>query len=91
MAERLYIYEPVGLDLLPGKWDRYKPAPGTIVRKVQPHGCPRNGTMGHCYVIPADTPPKVTAWGRVIDPAQGGVLVLEASLRRATKADLKEV
>lgn len=45
-----YRFEPVGLDV----WDRrqYQPEPGTLVRKVQPHGCPRNGTFGHCYVVP---------------------------------------
>lgn len=47
----IYTFQPVGMDL----WDRspYQPLPGTKVRKVQPYGCPRNGTMGHCYVVPA--------------------------------------
>jgi len=80
-----YIYEPTGLDLLPDKWDRYRPEPGAVVIKVQPFGCPKNGTMGHCYVIPADTPPAVNRAGRVIDPAQGGVLVSEASLRKVSR------
>jgi regulator of RNase E activity RraA len=30
-------------------------ASGKQVRVIQPHGCPRNGTMGHCYVEVADT------------------------------------
>lgn len=69
--ETLYRFVPVGFDA----WDarRYQPAPGTVVRKVAPHGCPPNGTMRHCYVEPADgsgTP----------------VLVLEASLERIPRA-----
>lgn len=62
-----YIFEPVGLDI----WDRreHQPAPGTIVRKVQPPGCPRNGTMGHTFVEP-------------VDGSGFPVLVLTASLRK---------
>lgn len=50
---RTYTFKPVGCDI----WDRRanQPEPGTIVRKCQPHGCPRNGTMGHCYVEDAET------------------------------------
>ncbi len=50
---RTYTFQPVGLDL----WDRrrHQPAPGTRVVKTQPHGCPRNGTMGHCFVSDAET------------------------------------
>lgn len=53
MAKRIYRYVPVGLDL----WDRHahQPEPGTLVRKCQPYGCPRNGTMGMCYVEDAQT------------------------------------
>ena len=48
MSEWLYRYEPVAFDLL---YDHTVPiAPGTVVRKVQPHGCPRNGTMGQTYI-----------------------------------------
>lgn len=52
MTQR-YIYRPVGLDV----WDRRpnQPEPGTVVVKTQPSGCPRNGTMGHCYVKDAVT------------------------------------
>jgi len=50
--ERLYTFNPVGWDVFDARANT--PAPGTIVRKVQPHGCPRNGTMGHCYVEPCD-------------------------------------
>lgn len=48
-----FTYEPVGMDI----WDRreYQPARGDVVVKVQPQGCPRNGTMGHCYVADAAT------------------------------------
>jgi len=43
-----YRYEPVLFDRMQ---DRKVPlAAGTLVRKVQPFGCPRNGTMGQCYV-----------------------------------------
>lgn len=49
----VYVYEPVGLD----KYDRkpHQPEPGTLVRKTQPRGCPKNGTMGFCYVEDAHT------------------------------------
>lgn len=47
-----YTFKPVGFDIFDRRANQ--PAPGTIVRKVQPHGCPRNGTMAHCYVEPAD-------------------------------------
>ena len=47
-----YIFDPKGADL----WD---PPPriqrGQRVVKVQPPGCPRNGTMGHCFVADAET------------------------------------
>lgn len=46
-ARKVYVLSPVGLDA----WDpRVLPFRGLHVRKTQPHGCPRNGTMGHCYV-----------------------------------------
>lgn len=50
---RVYRFVPVGVDI----WDRreHQPLAGTLVVKTQPHGCPRNGTMGHCYVADADT------------------------------------
>jgi hypothetical protein len=52
MSKR-YTFLPVGMDL----FDRrpHQPKPGAVVVKVQPKGCPRNGTMGHCYVEDADT------------------------------------
>lgn len=52
-TETVYVFEPVGLDA----WERrpYQPPRGTEVVKTQPYGCPRNGTMGHCYVADAET------------------------------------
>lgn len=52
-SKTVYRFEPVGCDV----WDRRAnhPERGTLVRKCQPHGCPRNGTMGHCYVEDAET------------------------------------
>jgi len=40
-------------------WDIFDPKPhlpsnGTIVKVVQPYGCPKNGTMGHCYIETLD-------------------------------------
>ena len=64
-SARVYFFEPVGAD----RWDPRTPlAPGDRVVKVQPPGCPRNGTFGHCFVA---------------DPETGNLLglVLIASLR----------
>jgi hypothetical protein len=49
----IYRFEPVGVDV----WDRraYQPAAGARVVKVQPYGCPKNGTMAHTYVKDAET------------------------------------
>jgi hypothetical protein len=51
--QKVYVFRPVGLDV----WERRprQPAPGTRVVKIQPYGCPLNGTMGHCYVADAAT------------------------------------
>jgi len=45
---RRYLFLPIALD----RWDRrpWHPEPGTVVIKVQPHGCPPNGTMRHCFI-----------------------------------------
>lgn len=50
---RVYRFEPCGWDI----FDRrpHTPERGALVRKCQPFGCPRNGTMGHCYVEDAET------------------------------------
>lgn len=71
-----YVYDPVLFDQM---HERKVPlAAGTVVRKVQPHGCPKNGTMGQCYVegldgtfyglvmlnslTPLKQPPRVSGW-----------------------------
>lgn len=53
MSAAVYEFQPVGMDV----WDRGRLAPerGTRVVKTQPAGCPRNGTMGHCYIADAET------------------------------------
>jgi hypothetical protein len=48
-----YIFTPVGMDRFSPHAGT--PAAGTRVVKTQPAGCPRNGTMGHCYVADAET------------------------------------
>jgi hypothetical protein len=50
-AATVYTFQPVGVDI----WDRRanQPEPGQLVVKTQPYGCPRNGTMGHCFVADA--------------------------------------
>jgi hypothetical protein len=65
---RVFTYEPVGFDLL----DPRGVARGTRVVKTQPYGCPKNGTMGHCYVMGADT-------------GEFYGLVLEASLKQTAE------
>lgn len=49
----VYTFHPLGFDLFAPHAGT--PAAGTRVVKVQPFGCPRNGTMGHCYVEDADS------------------------------------
>jgi len=50
---RVYVYEPVGLDL----WDAkpHGPKRGDRVVVTQPYGTPRNGTMGMTYVNDAES------------------------------------
>lgn len=46
--KRVYLLEPAGpMDRCDS---RVAPHAGAEVQKVQPVGCPRNGTMGMCYV-----------------------------------------
>lgn len=47
-----YTVEPVGWDAFDERVLAFK---GRRVVKTQPAGCPRNGTMGHCYVKDAET------------------------------------
>lgn len=50
---RVYVLEPQGLL---DRFDaRVVPHAGAEVHKVQPYGCPRNGTMGMVYVQVAET------------------------------------
>lgn len=53
MAKAQYVFEPVGFDLFDPK--AHQPKAGTLVVKVQPFGCPKNGTMGFTYVEDAVT------------------------------------
>lgn len=48
---RVFVFTPVGMDLSASN----VPPAGTRVRKTQPAGCPRNGTMGMTYVEDAET------------------------------------
>lgn len=49
----IYRLEPAGLlDRTDARVMRHA---GASVRKVQPIGCPKNGTMRQCYVARADT------------------------------------
>ncbi len=50
---RVFVFEPVGLDAFAPH--DHQPEAGTRVVKTQPFGCPKNGTMGHCYVQDAET------------------------------------
>lgn len=43
----LYIYHANVLDRIDRRTGL---TDGTLVKVIQPHGCPRNGTMGHCFV-----------------------------------------
>jgi hypothetical protein len=48
----VYRFEPVGWDVF--RPTANQPPSGSLVRKVQPRGCPPNGTMGHCFIQPID-------------------------------------
>jgi hypothetical protein len=51
-SSKTYQYEPVGLDI----WEpRSVLQRGMLVVKVQPAGCPPNGTLGHAFVADATT------------------------------------
>ena len=72
---QVYIFEAAGFDI----FDRRKgqPTNGTRVRKYQPFGCPKNGTMGHCYVEDAET-------------GESYGLVMVASLKKAQQGAARE-
>jgi hypothetical protein len=48
-----YEFQPCGMDLFDPK--PFHPKAGDLVRITQPHGCPKNGTMGFTYVEDAAT------------------------------------
>ena len=52
LGKTVYTYEPVGMDLWDGRTGLKR---GDRVVKTQPYGCPKNGTMGHCYVADVET------------------------------------
>lgn len=43
-----YIYRPVMFDAC--DYSKLDLIDGATVVKIQPYGCPKNGTMGMCYV-----------------------------------------
>jgi hypothetical protein len=43
----IWKWKPVGMDIYDGHFTLLV---GTEVRVIQPYGCPKNGTMGHCYI-----------------------------------------
>lgn len=47
-----YRFNPVAMD----RFDpcANQPPKGAIVVKTQPYGCPKNGTMGHCFIKPVE-------------------------------------
>lgn len=50
-VNKLYTYQPVGLDLWSyGTGRTTHPTRGEVVRVVNKYGCPPANTMGHCYV-----------------------------------------
>lgn len=52
MSKTVFEYQPVGWDIFDARTDL---KPGDKVVKIQPAGCPRNGTMGHCFVGDPET------------------------------------
>lgn len=69
---RVYRFEPVLFDRLNPPANRPDLAPGSLVVKIQPHGCPKNGTMRMAYIGDPET-------GEFIG------LVMEASLLPAKR------
>lgn len=67
---RVFILEPAGLfDVTSNRIMQYA---GREVQKVQPFGCPRNGTMRMCYV-------------QTVEEGEFIGLVNESSLRRTNR------
>jgi hypothetical protein len=57
---RVYRFEPVLFDRLNPPAGR-DIKPGELVVKIQPYGCPRNGTMGMCYAA-IETQGNLSGW-----------------------------
>jgi len=51
--KQVFEFHPVGLDLFEKR--SHLPPAGARVVKVQPAGCPKNGTMGHTFIAHADS------------------------------------
>ena len=49
-----FVYDPVLMDRISPPAGRQIEA-GTVVVKIQPWGCPKNGTMGMTYIGDAET------------------------------------
>lgn len=49
----VYVFEPASWDLIDPR--PHHPPKGTRVVKTQPAGTPENGTLGHCFVVNAET------------------------------------
>tara|TARA_Y100000034_G_scaffold102446_1_gene127318 strand:+ start:3589 stop:3831 length:243 start_codon:yes stop_codon:yes gene_type:complete len=71
MSNKEYIYHPIGIDFFDPK---VPIEDGRVVVKVQPYGCPKNGTLGHCYIGDPDTKEMIG-------------LVLEKSLTELTECN----
>jgi len=53
MKKKIYVFNAVGLDIFDRRHRDL--INGTRVIKVQPAGCPKNGTLGHCFIAHADS------------------------------------
>jgi hypothetical protein len=51
----LYYFYPVMLDQFHPTQKNTGLRVGERVKVIQPYGCPKNGTMGQCYIGKADT------------------------------------
>jgi hypothetical protein len=51
-AGRVYVFQPVGMDLWDSRTLGIKP--GDLVRVVNLYGCPPANTMAHCHIETAD-------------------------------------
>jgi len=77
--KRVFRVEPVLLDRMSSLVEG-----GELVYKTQPYGCPKNGTMGQCYVADART-------GRFIGMVAENSLVATSETVAVTKDRGREV